>query len=231
MIATLTASTSNRKLTSDPRARRVSVTRAAQASCPTDCPFLQNGCYAEQAHAGIHSARLNAAAELATPRDVARAEARAILADWPRDGRPLRLHEVGDCRTRESARIVARAVERAQSEGAGASWAYTHAWRRVERSDWGAVSILASCERSADASAADARGYGVALVAPDWEAGEARARAAGLRGVRCPAQTGAAPDCASCRLCFRADRLRDARAAILFAPHGSGARRVREATA
>lgn len=225
MIATLTERTSNRKLSTCPKHRPVSVTRAAQVSCPTGCALQGAGCYAEVSFSGIHTAKVNAAAVKmkATPIDVARVEAKAILASWPRDGRPVRLHEVGDCSTPAAARVVSDAVGRAQREGAGDAWTYTHAWRDVPRNAWGPVSVLASCETAEDVTAASARGYATARVVGEFEASRSDSR-----GIPCPAQTGAAPDCASCRLCMRADSL--ARP-ILFEAHGSGAGRVREAVA
>src|SRR5262245_8197094 len=80
---------------------RVSATYAAQASCPTTCPFLRNGCYAElgASFAGFTTNRLNkaAAADGARALEVAKAEAAAIATLSGK--RPLRLHVVGDCRT------------------------------------------------------------------------------------------------------------------------------------
>lgn len=217
--ATLTARTSNAKLTSDPRRRPVSVTRASQSSCPASCPALGVWCYAEHGHAGLHARRL----EPAAPLDVATQEAAAIRASWPRDGRPLRLHEVGDATTAECAELLAGAVADAQAEGAGPAWSYTHAWRDVPRAAWGHVSVLASCETADDVREAQSRGYPAARVVAEFESPRRDSR-----GIPCPAQTGAAPDCASCRLCMRADRLA---APILFAAHGSGARELREALA
>ena len=229
-LASITLATANRKLTRDPRARPVSVTRAAQRSCPRSCPFLNSGCYAESGPAGIHSSRLNRAAAglRLSSRDIAREEAREIAAGWPLDGRPLRLHEVGDARTASAARILARAVAARQALGAGLAWTYTHAWDAVRRREWGSVSVLASVETAAQARAARRTGYAPAMVARTVADGIAKLRAARIRGIPCPAESGAAADCASCGLCMRADRLRELRRGIIFTPHGTGARRVRE---
>ena len=227
-IASLTRRTTNRKLTADAEMRAVSVTRAAQASCPRSCPFYGNGCYAEGGPSGIHSRRLNKAAEAegVSALAVAEAEAAAIRADWPRDGRPLRLHEVGDCATPAAAEAVSAAVSECQARGAGTAWTYTHAWADVPREAWGSVSVLASSETPAEAIAARAAGYAPAVVAETVEAGAAILAAAGVRGIGCPAETGAAPDCASCGLCLRADTLRDVGAGIIFTAHGSRAKLV-----
>jgi len=229
-LASITLATANRKLTRDPRARPVSVTRAAQRSCPRSCPFLNSGCYAESGPAGIHSSRLNRVADTAraSSRDIARQEARAIATQWPIDGRPLRLHEVGDARTVTAARILARAVAARQASGAGLAWSYTHAYDVVRRREWGSVSVLASVETAAQARAARRAGYAPAMVAQTAADGIRKLAAAGIQGIPCPAESGAAPDCASCGLCMRADRLRELRRGIIFTPHGSGARRVRD---
>ena len=225
-IASLTQRTANRKLTSDKEMRAVAVTRAAQQSCPPSCPFFGKGCYAEAGPSGIHSKRLTKAADGINAIDVAIAEAQAIVEFWPRDGRPLRLHEVGDCREVEAARIVSEAVETVQEQGGGAAWTYTHAWRDVPREAWGNVSVLASVETAQEARDAMAQGYVPAIVATSVAEGERILSEAGLRGIGCPQETGAAKDCASCGLCFRDDRLQGVGAAIIFTPHGSGKKKV-----
>lgn len=222
-LSTLTPSSRNRKLTTSPSTHPVSVTRSSQASCPTSCPFLGNGCYAESGPSGFHTRRLSPASS----RLIAEEEARNIATLWPRDGRPLRLHEVGDCPTTLDAKIVSRAVRKAQSQGAGPAWAYTHAWASVPRSAWGPVSVLGSIESSRSARDAYKRGYAPALVTPSFSEGSKALKKDGFRGIPCPAQTGTAPDCASCRLCFRSDLLLRTRGVIMFEPHGAGAGKVR----
>jgi len=227
--ATLTQQTANRKITRDPKSRPASITRAAQSSCPETCKLRGNGCYAEGGPSGIHSGKLNRAAEhtAASPIDIATAEAAAIVEGWPRDGRPLRLHEVGDCATNEAAQLVSAAVALAQSEGAGPAWTYTHAWADVGGGSWGSVSCLASVESTGEAIAASARGYPVAILAPTRNAGVDRLALAGLHGVYCPAQAGDS-DCEACRLCTRGEALFRAGRGIIFTPHGKRARMISE---
>jgi hypothetical protein len=229
-VATLTVRSANRKLTAAPDLRAISVTRAAQQSCPA-CPFFGNGCYAEGGPAGIHTSRVNKAAEAAeaTPDAIALAEAAAIRANWPRDGRPLRLHEVGDCKTVAAAQAVGAAVAEVQSQGGGPAWTFTHAWADVARSNWGPVSVLASLERPEQAPQAIAQGYPLSAVVPSFSEGVKTWKAAGFRPVPCPQSTGAAEDCASCLLCTRSESLKRGLVVILFAPHGSRSKLVREA--
>ena len=186
-----------------------------------------------------------------SPEEVARAEAAGIDA-LRAVGQPLRLGISGDGRTPAAARIRSAAAERFARRGGGPVWAYTHAWRDVPRSSWGGVSILASVHSVAEGAQALARGYApartlrsgafpasafrdapvgglqiAALPAIGAPRATCEAPAGGIRWIPCPQQQpGGKATCASCRLCMRGDRLAEQRAGILFAPHGSGARRV-----
>jgi hypothetical protein len=238
MLATTTAASANRKTSADPKCRPVTVTRAAKGSCGA-CP-LKKGCYADRHWTGQHWERLSSQWGGKSTTDIGRAriaqhEAQSILDNWPRDGRPLRLHESGDCATSEAARTVTAAVRQAQREGAGAAWTYTHSWRDVARSAWGrskdntrGVSILASVETARQARQARRRGYAAAMVCDSFEQGRADLAAEGLRGIPCPAQTGL-NDCESCRLCTRSNQLKKSGGVILFEPHGSGSAEIRAA--
>lgn len=228
-LARLTQRSHNKKLTRDPETRPMAATSATQSSCPKDCPFFGNGCYADYGPQGIHTRKLNLAGP--APSDViADEEAAEIRALWPRDGRPLRVHVVGDCKTYLAATIVADAVADAQSSGAGPAFGYTHAYNRVPRSAWGSVSVLASVETVEDIRLADQNGYAPAIVAETREDAADRLAAAGWSGIGCPAEDGRA-DCESCRLCMKADRLRSARKAIIFTTHGTGKKKAAAAIA
>src|SRR5262245_5740287 len=78
------------------------VTYVSQASCPGSCPLLGAGCYAEGGRVRWITKRL--ARTEAGPDELARREAVQIDA-LPAD-RPLRVHVVGDCRTRRAASRV-----------------------------------------------------------------------------------------------------------------------------
>lgn len=208
------AKSANRKL-----GPTVAATSAARVTCPPDCA-LWKVCYAAQpSPQGWVTARLAREAEAAAMDATALAEAEAAgIRELPTDGRAVRLHVVGDATTAKRARILAAAVGDWQARGGGEAWTYTHAWGRVPRDAWGPVSVLASCESEAQVRAARKRGYATALVV------EKHAGRKDPRGIPCPEQTGAAPDCASCRLCWRADRLEKP---ILFEVHGNGAKHAR----
>lgn len=215
--------TSNRKVGA------VSVTMAAQTSCPSTCAFYRSGCYAESGPQGICTARLNKAGAGATPETVAQDEAAAIRG---LSGRlPLRLHVVGDCATEAAARIVAEAAADHTAKAGQIVWTYTHAWRTVPRAAWGAVSVLASCETAADVAEAHARGYAAAIVTPATGQAKAWRTPQGDTMVPCPQQTGRAADCAACRLCWRDGANLAARRVVVFEAHGSGRRKAEAALA
>lgn len=229
LAATAVASSGDKKLTTDPERFPVAATYVAQTSCPTDCPFYGNGCYAESGRVGFTTRRL-ARAPRARPVELAKQEAARIEALEPREAQPLRLHVVGDARTAGAAVVLSQAARSWRARGGGAVWTYTHAWRTVPRMAWGtSVSVLASVESAADAARARARRYAAALVVDSrierWRNAFQEQRAVslgrGLAGIPCPQQTGTAPDCARCGLCFRGEALRKLGRVILFASHGA----------
>ena len=204
----------------------VAATYVTQSSCPSTCPLMGAGCYAEGGRAGITTRRLNDAAEDASALDCAIAEA-AEIDRLPDNGRDLRLHVVGDCRTNAAAKRVSAAAERYMGRSPGAAvWTYTHAWRNVNRASWGRVSVLASVENRADAALAAARGYAVAMVVAEHETDRAEV-VDGARSVPCVEQT-RGRTCVECRLCFDDAGLRDRAtpAIITFAVHGASSKRA-----
>jgi hypothetical protein len=214
-------------------------TYAAQASCPTSCPFMNGGgCYAEDGNVGFATIRLNkaAAAAFSGPLEVAEAEAAKIDTLNAAAGRPLRLHTVGDCSTDEAALLVSAASERYTARGGGPVWTYTHAWRDVRRESWGKVSVFASCETAEDVRQAKARGYQTSIVVEKFTNNkrhvlDARAGdAAGVDVLPCPQQTAAGVTCSSCKRCFDDQNIATLGGySIAFEVHGSPAT-VRHAT-
>jgi hypothetical protein len=216
----------NSKLTSDPKKRPMSVTMASQHTCPTVCPLRNNGCYAEQGPMGIQTHRLNKDGILSAD-DFARCEADAI--DGLTGRNMLRLHEVGDCTTDSSARILAdaaeRYIDRARIEHGIKDqkvYGYTHAWRDIERDSWGPISILASCENEADVLAATSRGYACAIVAMQHK--DIPSKIGTMSTLPCPQQTGQKADCYSCRACMHDNRLYG-KGVIVFAVHGNAGKK------
>ena len=194
----------------------VSCTYTSQNSCPPDCPFIGSGCYAEMGLVGIQTRRLNRSA-INRANMIAHAEAAVIrtLSGL----RPLRLHVVGDCRTNRAASIVARAARQHTDKANKPVWTYTHAWRRVLRSAWDSVSVLASCETGADVRAARACGYATCITVQE----HLDRKVYNLDGIKilpCPAQTTKTVQCLDCQLCWQDSFLKKQNLTIGFSIHG-----------
>jgi hypothetical protein len=220
-------------------------TTVARQSCPESCAFRKDGgCYAEYDNNRQVWDRISLTSQHLTPLDLAQREAEVVDA-MPAD-RDLRLHIAGDSTTSEGTRLLAAAAGRYIARGSvllsalalkGRQpshqrrkngprrppfvWAYTHAWREVKRADWGPISILASCETSADVALARERGYAAAVVVPEFRSPKTYVDVTGMRIIPCPAQT-AKRTCTTCRLCFDDTRLRENGLVIGFAVHGQG---------
>lgn len=209
---------------------KVSATWVAQNSCPSSCPHMGAGCYAETGMAGFTTARLNRAAgdhpEL-TPAEIAQIEAAGI--DTLTGKRDLRLHVVGDARTDKAAQILAAAADRYIARGAAKGknvrvWTYTHA-RDTKRTSWGRISVLRSCETLQHVKAAHNAGFAAAIVIPEHV--NDRAYPMGeFTAIPCPEQTGRAANCQSCGLCMRDQMLHANKRVIVFAAHGQGKRKM-----
>lgn len=228
VVATATALSTNAKIGD------AAATYAAQQSCPTYCPFFKGGgCYAEdgQVYMGV-TKRLNddATTMQLSGQKVAQFEADAIDDMQVIPGRPMRLHTVGDCATDEAALVVSAAAERYMDNGGGQVWAYTHAWRVVDRASWGRVSVLASCESAEQVELARARGYAPSIVVEEFDSHMRYVNERGLAILPCPAQTRDDVTCSSCKLCMNDQAIRERGYAIGFHVHGS-AFAVRQAKA
>lgn len=207
---------------------------AATTYAPTtlcvDCPLQGNGCYAQHGMVALHVRPLDRHAKRyhATPDDVAAQEAAGIDAILAK-GQPLRIHTSGDCPTAKSARIVSAAARRFVKRGGGPAWTYTHAWRRVPRSAWRGISVLASCDTVADVAQARTRGYAPAYVVPQFWGPKAHYDdATDTIWIPCPAQTRDV-QCTDCRLCWDADALYKRKTGVVFEAHGSAKRQAAKA--
>lgn len=195
-----------------------------KASCPKSCPLMGEGCYAQLGYTGITSHRLDDEALNFSPLQAARAEAKAIDDSYQggpvSPNRDLRLHVAGDSRTLVGTRLINKAVERWRNRGGGECWSYTHAWKHVPREEWSSVSILASVSNVSEAKEAKQQGYAPAIVVPEHPSEKAfNIEGSDIKWIPCPAQTRGV-GCTDCRLCFKADRLRNDNFGIAFAVHG-----------
>jgi hypothetical protein len=222
ILAIAVQKSANGKLSPD---KSVSTTYAGIAnSCPDSCTEKRDGtCYVS---AGYYTGMINSKLQFykATPREVAREEAKAIDGLKAR-GQALRIHTGGDCRTNDAARYVSAAAKRFRVRGGGSVWTYTHAWRDVSRKSWRDVSVLASIDTLSDVPTATAKGYACAIILPFPENKKAW-KVDGLTIIPCPAQVKDTVTCTDCRLCWNDQKLIERRAVIAFEPHGSGAKKI-----
>jgi hypothetical protein len=198
----------------------VSATYASQKTCSPTCPFYNSGCYAELGLTGFTTRRVNYQQKRSkiTALDLAQREAKAI--GKLSGKRPCRLHVVGDCTTDLCALIVSTAADEYRSRHGKPVWTYTHSWRDVNRQSWGNVSVLASCETTADVRIARALGYATAVVVEKHASDKAYVQD-GIKMIPCPQQTHKSVTCESCKLCFDDKRLRAIGGTIAFASHGA----------
>lgn len=199
-----------------------------KSTCDRACPFFDNGCYAQQGKVGMHLRDnvepVYAGLDGDTLAELESAAIRDGAAYLRRRGirRPLRMHVSGDATTNKRAAVLASAA----SHWPGHVWTYTHAHRTVDRSAWGGVSVLASCESLDDAKAAMARGYAAAVVTGPHPADGKAYTKDGVKVIPCPAQTREDVTCEKCRLCWNDRALVARNAAIAFEAHGPAKKRA-----
>ena len=185
----------------------ISATHTSQYSCPTACPFLGSGCYAESAgRQPLTTLRLNSA-QVTQPIAIARAEAAAVAGLTGR--RQLRGHVVGDCRTAAAARIVGASYVAHSAKYGMRHWTYTHAHATVPLRAWSGAHVVASIHTALDATRARRHGYQVLALAVDdrhpTHTPYTDTRT-GLRVLPCPAQFAPAAGsravtCDRCHMC------------------------------
>ena len=184
----------------------VSATYAPIQSCPDTCAFKDSGCYGQNGPCGrvFNRVTKNTDKLKLTLTDIARHEAKGI--DGLPGELPLRLHVTGDCPTDESASIVSDACEHYSAKTDQPVWAYTHAWKTVNRDSWGGVNVLASVETASQALEAHSKGYTVAWVIPLDKIADTVQQCAkmGLNAKLCNSFANKAK-CTQCRICFNTD--------------------------
>lgn len=226
MPVKLILNTENRKLLG------CAVTYVAQQSCPQECLFLNQGCYAEYGPMlWSVTSKLNLEVKGLRPAELARMEGGMIWGmryDPRARNRPLRLHGVGDCASDYAAQEVSSAADHWILTNEAPVWSYTHAWRNVKRESWGNVSILASVENPRDLALATKRGYAAAMIVPEFPNGPKAFKGfQDFKIVPCPEQT-LGIGCRDCKLCFKDKWLHENRIVIGFTPHGVGQKKVRQ---
>lgn len=205
----------------------VAVTYAPLQTCDNSCPFKDKGCYAQNGHCGFTFSRLTKNASKATLKAIALEEARKITELTC--VKPLRLHISGDCRTPETAKILAEAA-RIYTLGTNQPvWTYTHSWRLIPRENWGNISVLASCETFEDVAYANSRGYAACMVRykPFEKPFYSISKDITYQMVPCKEQVKGIK-CSECKMCFNDKKLLENESIICFFTHGSQKRKVEE---
>jgi hypothetical protein len=202
----------NRKLS---KRKCISTTYASQSTCPKTCPLRHHGCYAELAHTGLITHRINQS-EIIDPVEIAKIEAKGIKQLVGITN--IRLHTVGDCPNSESAQIVSKACDEYIKKYNKQVWGYTHA--RIPRSDWGKVSMLRSCQTLRQAEGAMQANYAAALVVSHFKGIKRYYIGRGMYGIPCPAQVNKDIACDTCKLCMKDQMLLKNKSVILFKAHG-----------
>jgi hypothetical protein len=205
----------------------VSATYAPIQSCPSNCPFLNNGCYAQTSYTGMKLVGLNKEASKirkVSSNKIARIEAESIRK--LKGKLPLRLHVVGDCKTPMAARILSCAAEDYINKNNQPVWTYTHAWREIPRENWGDISVLASCETLEECKQAMKRGYAASVVR--LKPFKGTMPFSGLKMTACKELTKGIK-CNDCKLCFNDQRLLEDNKVICFFPHGIRSEKARDA--
>jgi hypothetical protein len=182
----------------------MAATYRQQASCPTSCPFLNNGCYAGGRIFAISTKYGN------HDLDALRALATSPLPNG------IRFNVSGDFLTddgRPDLDYIAACNEVAIAHPGKAKIAYTHAWRILDPSMFAFV-VNASCESVEDVEEAVAAGWQAVMVN-----GVDGTMIGDKPVMTCLAQTQDI-SCAECKLCSNGVRTRPV---VSFIPHGSGA--------
>ena len=219
----------NKKITGS---RKIDATYVSiEGSCPKTCAFRGKGCYAELGPMAIHVKRLDGETNGLTALQIARSEAKEIDNSYGGgavpQGRDLRLHVSGDCRTSSGARIINAAIGRWQNRGGNIAWSYTHCWDHVMRETWDNVSMLASVDSIDQIAYARENGYAPSIVVSEHPSERTyHLPGSDVKWIPCPLQTRGV-SCENCRICMDAGRLYRNNYGVAFAAHGARKNQVK----
>lgn len=165
-------------------------------TCPSTCPFLGNGCYAQKGRVNLHVRATMGCNPIE--------EAEMIRTASPKPGQMLRLHVSGDFVSNAHLKAVDAAVAVWTAKGGGGAWAYTHNWRELDPKNAKHFNLIASVHSIEDGIAAKAAGYKSFALATAKHDGKKAYFAEGEKMLPCPQQTsGGAVTCKDCRLCLK----------------------------
>ncbi len=211
--------TANSKLVGNRRDLNFFATyREVGSTCPSTCPLLNAGCYAQQGK--VH---------LAGRGRVSRNDGEVFLSavrDMPK-GAMVRLHVSGDVMAdgkktgsnKIDIKYLRSLIKAAKSRPDVTFYGYTHAWYLIDRNKFKFPKNLvlnASCDNDKDVVVAKALGWDVVTV---WPETVTKRRIGNT--VVCPNQTSGL-SCAECKLCMKPNRVLD----VAFLAHGVSKKKI-----
>lgn len=192
--------------------------REVGTTCPTTCPLLNAGCYAQAGNVAIQMrGRVSDADGDVYLRELARIP----------HGATMRLHVSGDVLKDGDANgsdtldvdYLNALIEGAVSRPDVTFYGYTHAWRLIDRDTFAFPDnfvLNASCDTPDDVAEARAAGWDTTTVWPQDVQGKRHGTT-----VVCPNQT-VGLSCADCRLCMKSSRP----LTVAFLAHGASKNKV-----
>jgi hypothetical protein len=209
----------------------IPVSTSPNSTCPPACPFLGEGCYADNGPLKIHWLQVSKRTR-GEPWKVFLSRVRSLP-----ESQLWRHNQAGDLPGAGNRIDAVRLNQLASSNKGRKGFTYTH--KPVIRTEGVPSKVVQGNLRTV--KAAVAKGFTVNLSGNNVEHADRLARTglpvatvvapgaparfltpAGNKVVICPAQRSETTTCATCRLCSRADR----GFMIGFLPHGTGAKKV-----
>lgn len=170
---------------------RMSATYRTRTSCPTTCPFMRNGCYADGRIFSISEKHGD---------DDPKFEKLIALENSIREGGAVRLNVSGDFlddEERPDKAYIDACNELSRRRPDVTFISYTHAWRQLSPDDF-VFTVNASCETPEDLTEAMAAGWQAVVVDDGTLIGT---KVADRNVLQCPQQYREGVTCDSCRAC------------------------------
>ena len=193
--------------------------RQVGTTCPSECPLLNNGCYAQNGPTKIHSSRSATIKE----------DWKAKLLKLP-SGSKVRYMVSGDLFVNDQpdwetiSAILEVHTRRRDLKG----WTYTHGWRRLDASLLNSLpnlTVNASTESLDDALRASSNGWPTVMVVPS--SFPKRVEYDQVTVLVCPNQTNPQVTCDKCMLCFKKGRKLNGKPMVIaFRAHGARKRKL-----
>ncbi len=187
----------------------MTTTYRTEESCPSTCPLLGQGCYADGRIRAIprkYGQEGNEAILSLIDKPLTFGVRFNVVGDFALADGSLDVDYVNACNALAEARPEVKII------------AYTHMWRTLTPDVFSFV-CNASCETPEQVAEAVAAGWQATLVGS-----EAGTKIAGKRVITCPAQTRDDVSCATCMLCSKGG---EGRAVVNFEVHGPTRRKAR----